>query len=698
MLALLIALTFVWLSNVNQHSKRINDISDAKKKSSYVFLMRDAAHRRSIALFRMMTMVDPFDKDDEYVRFNHLASQFLEARDSLLNSQLLEDERKAWEQARPLIREGSRVQRMAVNSILEGRLQDANALLLEKVIPVQNRVMKKLTQMHDLQSKYVEKLLIESKREERKTRIIILTLSVFAVIVGVLITIYVVKRIMRTEKDFIEAHAQAEEANQYKSAFLANMSHEIRTPLTAVIGFAENLLVARQTPVERLSATKTILRNARHLMQIINNVLDLSKIESNKMELDSLYENVLTVFSELDSLIGNTAREKGLDFEIIYSYPLPEKIYVDTVRLRQVLLNLLGNAIKFTEKGIVNLSVSYDQFDDELKIKVEDSGIGMDDNQQARLFSPFEQVDLSTTRKHGGTGLGLAITREFVNLMGGEIKIESQAGVGTRIIVILKEVNAREQTMLLRHSNNMIFEKERMQVSSNLAGHVLVVEDNPDLRDLVSMCIRKTGASVSTAENGKIALEMVNENDFDLILMDIQMPVMDGVEAIIQLRLSGKTTPVIALTANAMKEDKEKYLAIGANDFIPKPIDRDKFNTTLCRFLKSDNQDSSLQDSIEPDNVNKKLDELTARFLQNLPGDIELLKNNFTSNKWEQVCKLTHKLKGLGGSFGYPEITKRAQQIELTVNRGEFIEAENLFDELVLFCGQIPGYHQSDKA
>ncbi len=378
----------------------------------------------------------------------------------------------------------------------------------------------------------------------------------------------------------------AKQATAAKSAFLANMSHEIRTPMTAILGYADLLLDEQRTPqVERDEALQTIRRNGQHLLEIINDILDLSKIEAGRLEIESVEVPVWELLDEVHGTMRVRAQQKGIDFSIRAATALPSSCQTDPVRLRQVLVNLVGNAIKFTERGSVLVTVAYRvrRGRGVLKFDVADTGIGMVPHQLSRLFRPFAQADSSTTRRFGGTGLGLTISKRLVQLLGGEIAVKSKLNHGSTFTITIdagapREANEfRQPTISAKREANAVQTPEEMPAT--FAGRVLLAEDGPDNQRLIGLLLRKLGLEVEIAENGRRALEQALAareagQPFDLILMDMQMPELDGYDATQRLRKEGYAGPIVALTAHAMSGDRDRCLAAGCDDYLSKPVNR----------------------------------------------------------------------------------------------------------------------------
>ncbi len=410
--------------------------------------------------------------------------------------------------------------------------------------------------------------------------------------------LYEVERIVETRTRELKsmhvllsaARDEAEMANHAKSDFLANMSHEIRTPMTAILGFADvlgDVLNEHGVPVECADIIQTIQRNGEHLLAIIDDILDISKIEAGKLIVEQIACSPRQLVDEVVELVRGRAESKNLDINVEYVEAFPDSILTDPTRLRQILINLLGNAIKFTSTGSVRLVVQStgDQNEEPiLQFDVVDTGIGMTAEQAARLFQPFQQADTSTTREFGGTGLGLHLSKRLAEMLGGDVVIaETQSGVGTRFraTVATGSLDDAYTADAPKKMGSAKIEKAAgTQDDADLSDcRILLAEDAEDNQRLISFVLKKAGATVKVADNGRIAADAALAarkagEPFDVILMDMQMPVMDGYEATAYLRREGYTGTIIALTAHAMAGDREKCLDAGCDDYAKKPIDR----------------------------------------------------------------------------------------------------------------------------
>jgi len=379
------------------------------------------------------------------------------------------------------------------------------------------------------------------------------------------------------------------------------MSHELRTPLTAILGFGETLLTEgdiNRAPPQRVEAIQTILRNGEHLLHLINEILDLSKIEAGRMEVHLVPYSPFLLAAELRALMAARAKAKNLVLEIDQDGPLPEMIRTDPLRLRQILVNLVGNSIKFTKTGGIHVIFGFvhpKESQPMLQINVIDSGMGMNQEQQGRLFKPFSQVDPSPSRQFDGTGLGLTISKRFAEMLGGDITVESKPGKGSTFRVTVTTGPLHGIAMLDRPPEHLADQPLSItppdkQDTTALDCRVLLAEDGEDNRRLIAFVLEKAGARVNIAENGAIAFQKAmaaqeEDRPFDCILMDIQMPVLDGYGATRKLRDAGYPGPIIALTAHAMEGDRRKCLDAGCDDYTTKPINRRALLELVARHV-----------------------------------------------------------------------------------------------------------------
>lgn len=382
----------------------------------------------------------------------------------------------------------------------------------------------------------------------------------------------------------------ADAANQAKSSFLANMSHEIRTPLTSIIGYAESGLDPDQSTEQYITALENIHSSSNHLLNLINDILDFSKIEAGVLDIEKAELNPFDLVAEAESILAGLARKKQLQLSIDYQYPLPASILSDPLRLKQILLNICSNAIKFTHHGSVHISVSYDSENDTLEFVVSDTGIGMSEEQLQTIFKPFKQADSSVSRRFGGTGLGLSLSKRLTKLINGDLLVTSEQGAGSTFTIRLYQARAGLPAQALIDNAAQVTPRQspdkRPEADAKLHGDVLLVEDNEMVQQLIKTFLVKMGLNVTLADNGVVALNRANQRAYDLIYMDMQMPVMSGIDAVKALRKTGYRGPIVMLTANATLSDRTLSRDAGSDDFLTKPVDRQQLYETCRKYLE----------------------------------------------------------------------------------------------------------------
>ncbi len=385
------------------------------------------------------------------------------------------------------------------------------------------------------------------------------------------------------------ARMQAEQSEQAKSLFLANMSHEIRTPMTAILGYSEALLDKNIEEQQRNNFIQTITRSGKHLLSVINDILDISKIESSNVDVENIEIELVPILSDLEDYARLNCKEKSLDFNLQLQYPIPNVIQTDPTRLKQVLFNLSNNAIKFTHKGSVGIEVSYEY--DQLLFSVSDTGIGLNTGEQEKIFDAFIQADSSTTRLFGGTGLGLSISKSLAHLMGGDLTLQSVQGKGSCFTLGI-DAGEVKGDHYIENENHF---KELMQQHKVCAqakhvpkfnGKVLVAEDNAENQILIERLLTQTGLQVVLVGDGQQAIDCCEHQKFDLIFLDMQMPVMGGQEAVTIIHQLLPNIPVVAFTANVMKHQIEQYHKQGFSKVVEKPISQDQLHGVLKYFFK----------------------------------------------------------------------------------------------------------------
>ena len=507
------------------------------------------------------------------------------------------------------------------------------------------------------------------------------------------------------------AQQYAELANQQKGEFLANMSHEIRTPMTAILGYVD-LLADRATPAtEHRQFVTTIKRSANHLLQIINDILDVSKIDAGQMTVEQIPCSPAAIARDVVALFRPHAEEKGIAFNLRFDGAVPVTMQSDPTRLKQVLSNLVGNAIKFTESGSVNVTVGLDGTPEAplLRFDVKDSGIGISATEQAKLFRPFSQADSGTTRRFGGSGLGLNIANRLAIMLGGGITVASVPRLGSIFTarVATGDLSGVDFEAPLEHHDDRSTPPPRMPGSEERAlegVQILVAEDGRDNQRLIALHLRRAGAIVEVAENGQLAVDRLlhapHLPHVDVVLMDMQMPVLDGYAATARLRREGYFGPVIGLTAHAMEGDRQKVLAAGCDDYVTKPIDTALLFAAISRqrsgrrvsdaprrisFAPASRLPSVLPSrvslvpasygsrvSLSPQNDHvysdfdgePEMSELIATFVGDLPQRTNRLEAALAAHDWTTLAVLAHQLKGAGGGYGFPRISTAAAHVE----------------------------------
>jgi signal transduction histidine kinase/DNA-binding response OmpR family regulator len=478
----------------------------------------------------------------------------------------------------------------------------------------------------------------------------------------------------------------AASATDAKSRFLANVSHEIRTPLNSIIGFSEILSDVNASESDKAKAILAVQNGGQYLLNIVNDVLDLSKIEAGKIKLDKTDIVLAGLLQEVNAYMEGFAREKHLVFNLKLNFPLPYEFNSDPTRLKQILLNLCNNAIKFTHQGQVDLNIHWDTFRQRFIFVVSDTGPGMSDEQQLRLFTAFSQGNQSTNRKYGGTGLGLYISKQLTEMLGGHIKVTSQEGKGSQFAVYMPYVEAANKQVMINQNQADQVPLRDLQPKAEipeLIGHILCADDNEDNRQLVAYLVAKTGAQLTLVNDGQQAVTICEKERFDLVLMDMQMPEMDGLQATTILKQRGFTAPIIMLTANVDSNSKKNMLAAGAIAHFAKPIDSQNFYAMLTKYLaKVIDNETHLNTNKENKSQTKfannrsEFEQLVQNYRLSFNKKLEDIQAARAQNDWAQIKFLMHKLKGSAGSYGFGQLSDFAILVEDNIDSGNLQKAE----------------------
>jgi PAS domain S-box-containing protein len=525
---------------------------------------------------------------------------------------------------------------------------------------------------------------------------------------GVFISLNDVTQLEQNKVELHKAKDAAEAANRAKSEFLANMSHEIRTPMNAILGFTE--LLKRGYSRNERDTTKflnTIHSSGTHLLELINDILDLSKVEAGQMEMERIPCAPHQIVREVVTVLTSVAQRKGIALEFQVRSPVPATIQSDPRRLRQIVTNLVGNAIKFTEKGGVRVALHLETGDAAplLAIDVTDSGIGIPVDKLDSIFNPFVQADTSVTRRFGGTGLGLSISRRFARALGGNIAASSEPGKGSTFAVTIDCGSLAGVRMLqpaevlAAQEDARVHEKVQWQFPQ---ARVLVVDDGPENRDLVTLVLEEYGLQVEQAENGKAGLDRALQGQFDVILIDIQMPVMDGNTATRLMREHGLKLPIYALTANAMKGFEEEIVAAGFTGYLTKPLDIDQLVATLAETLGGERAAAQPEQEApvarvaaaappvsapEPPLVSRLADKprllpAIQKFTARLGEQLDAMEQAWQTRNFTELAALAHWLKGAAGTVGYDAFTEPSIALEQLVKAGAESEIGAALEQL----------------
>ncbi|MCC2604269.1 tetratricopeptide repeat-containing hybrid sensor histidine kinase/response regulator [Planctobacterium marinum] len=521
------------------------------------------------------------------------------------------------------------------------------------------------------------------------------------------------QRLAKVSAELEKAKVQAETATHTKSAFLANMSHEIRTPLTSIIGYADSILQGDIPEKEEHRVIKIICENGNHLLNVISDILDFTKIEANKLEFENIATPLIPLLAQIESVTGKRARDKGLSFDLHFRYPLPSAIITDPTRLRQILFNLTNNALKFTDKGSINVSVK--SLENQLLIGVRDTGIGISKANQQALFQPFQQADGSINRRFGGSGLGLSISRHLAQGLGGDLTVSSEEGKGSEFVVAINLQPAPDCRWITSGEEARVVtqtvEAQKQTLPKFNKAKVLLAEDHPNNRELIRLMLSRMGLMVTDVENGLLACNAALKEQFDLVFLDIQMPVMDGGQALKQIKKAYPDTPVIALTANNMKHEVEQYMREGFTAHLPKPLPREDLIALLEHYLadflitpETKTTTSGMQALPVPKGATplagqeEDMVKLIASYASQLNQEVEQAVMFWQAENWPALSELAHTVKGSAANFGFANIGEHFNQIEQQLKTRQYPQVSQLINQALgdmQLINSIPG---TDKA
>ena len=537
---------------------------------------------------------------------------------------------------------------------------------------------------------------------------------------GVLISFDDITELERKEVELQISKEEAEAANRSKSEFLSTMSHEIRTPMNSILGFTTVLQRGYGKDSDTKKYLKNISNSSTHLLTLINDILDLSKVEAGKIEIELADGSAKTLIHEILTVMQVKADEKYLSLNYEPSGPIPRQIRTDMPKLRQILINLIGNALKFTEQGGVTIVSRYISTHAQrlLTIDVIDTGVGMTEEQVSKVFEAFVQADNTITRRFGGTGLGLSISKKFALALGGDITISSEPGQGSTFSITLPvEVDDEADTISTEELGVIDYADDSTPEGFWVfpTAKILVVDDGSENRSLLELVLGEAGLSIDVASNGSKGLEMALTNKYDAILMDVQMAIMDGLTSVGHMRSRGITVPVVALTADAMKGVEEICKQAGYSHYMPKPINLDKLFALLADLLGGHHEQSTTIDTttISSDTEAKtkpreltsalgtapivsslsasspKLTDLVRQFVPRLHEELGKMRLAAEEFNHEQLASLAHWLRGSAGSVGFHQFTEPANELEQHAKAGDISAITDLLNLLMNMAGRI---------
>ena len=610
MLVLLLAITFLGIASMRETRERLDDISRERlAKIQLASTMHSAARERTLGLQRMLLMDDPFERDEEFLKFNHNGARFVQARMQFIDMPLTYQEQAVLERQGTLTREAVPIQHRVVDLIQQEHLVAAHELLEQRGIPLQDQVIAQLGHLFDYQQQAVNRATSATIAQQNDARNLMLAMSFASIALGIFIAAITIRHIRTAERALQRANTgleqrvqqrtqelveknqsldraleQAHAATRVKSEFLANMSHEIRTPMNGVLGML-SLLRDSDLSAKQREFSDTAYQSAESLLMLLNDVLDFSKIESGRLDLECVDFSVQEVLEDTISLFADAAHRKGLELVYDLDDAVPSMVKGDPTRVRQILANLIGNAVKFTEQGEVCAHVealAQDEEGQHLRIHIRDTGIGILEQKLATIFESFSQADATTTRKFGGSGLGLSISKRLTDLMGGSITVDSEPGQGSHFVVTLHFVKSR-----LQRPNPVSV--DRMQQA-----RTLIVDDNATNRAVLEHRLSAWGMPYSAAANGTDALfameAALNQNEpYELVLLDMNMPGMNGAQLARAIHASPRLKPCKMILMSSVTEMGDAQNEFKGSSILSaimtKPIRHRQLFDSICAAL-----------------------------------------------------------------------------------------------------------------
>ncbi len=681
---------------MKQQADQFNDVVKINNlKVGLSQVMRDSIRSQSLTLNKMLLTDDRGFREKEKLKFTVFGKLFINAFNDFKKFKMNDEELILVKSMQTTV-DISFPLSQKISSLLLDR-NNINVIKLDvlSALTAQDNTLAKLDELITLQKHYNE-ISVNTTQENMNNMLTLLILVVSIAIVFSIIVSQTISKIVSLKNKEIEKVAET------KSMFLANMSHEIRTPLTAIIGFAKSQMLPNLPTAHNERASKIILRNSEHLLSVINDILDYSEIKSHNLEFEYTEFSLFKLMDDVQLSLGHFIELKPVKFNVNYNYPLPKTIRTDKLRLRQIIMNLCSNAIKFTDEGSITVNIRYDHLTNDIHVGIADSGIGMTEEQQGRMFQTFSQGDISTTRKYGGTGLGLTISKQLTNYLGGDLSVVSEFGIGSTFNFNIKnELEDKNTEVILINQaatgTNDDVALLNIDDHDRVSGSILLVEDVADNQELIAFYLEEMGASVTIVDNGKKAVEVTRDKQFDLVLMDMQMPVMGGLEAVQRIRERGDQCPIIMLTANAASHFKEQSLEVGCDGFLSKPLDEQALFEVVRHRLKLLKPLNSL--ALHTRNIQTEFNEeliissllakdpskytkFITKFVDYLPTYINEIGEYIKVKNDNELKNITHKLKGVGGNMGFKVLTDISANFEIAIQQGNRDEIARQFAAL----------------